>query len=946
MRKFTLFVSIIVLLLAVNTAFGQDYSITTENLSDGSIKVTFDLLVNPQLENIEKSGQTFSYFVNLNEFMKSTEKGFPEYLSKQVPLMINQDGNFSLELVESDYTEFDLPYPYLVGRGTITRNDDPALIPYTIQRNAVTDAYFPENIIDMEDYFVIRNVRGFNFRFNITRINPVQAKAQVYTRLVFMVTPDEGSPVNALSTTGTQEVTSEFYGVMPQLFSNYDNTTRADWPYEVGEKGEILVIYTARDAGAIQPYITHKKNMGFTVTTREVEKGTNVKQIIREEYDSNNDILYVQLVGDWEDIKSDTLSDGAPIDTFLGAVSGSDNYIDLMIGRFSADNSHDVTVQVEKVITYETAQEQDWWKNGLGIGSGDGSGAGDDGEVDYAHMDVIKENKLLPNQYNSVAEIYETGTPAEVSAIVNSGTHVINYVGHGSDSAWVTTGFSSSDVNALENQDMLPVIFSVACVNGTFHKGTCFAESWLRKENGGAVGALMSTINQPWQPPMRGQDYMNDLLTGGYDYEENPGSGTSTDHGKTTFGSIVFNAFSLMYSESSTSSDLDTIKTWTLFGDASLRLVKEPETLTADFTYQDNSSDLLEYQFTDASSSITDPIVAWQWDFNGDASSDVQNPLYTFPGAGTFTVTLTVFDAAGKSKSASRDIVIEGVFYKESASQNFSYEWIQGVELGSFTNTSSGSNYTDYTATVIDIEKDKDHALTLTPGFNGSSNYTEYWKVWADLNRDGDFNDSGEELFAGYGNSAVTGTINLDQAVQTGETRLRIVMSYAKYGPSEGIYTYGETEDYTINIKEKKVLVYPASASENFTYEWIEMVQIGAFDNSSDGSAYTDFTASVITVQKNQDYSVKLTPGFSGSTYPEYWKVWADLNQDGDFDDAGEELFAGNGSGTVTGTIHIPSSTLTGETRLRIVMSYAQHGPSAGSYPYGETEDYTLKIVE
>ncbi|MCP4747246.1 MAG: hypothetical protein GY874_14060, partial [Desulfobacteraceae bacterium] len=153
-----------------------------------------------------------------------------------------------------------------------------------------------------------------------------------------------------------------------------------------------------------------------------------------------------------------------------------------------------------------------------------------------------------------------------------SGLSLINYCGHGSSNSWGTSGFSSSDVNDLRNGDMLPVIISVACVNGAFHKGTCFAEAWLRKQDGGAVAALMSTINQPWTPPMRGQDYMNDLLIGGYDYQANPGNGTSTTSGRNIFGSIVLNGLVLMYAESSGSQDLETISTWTTFGDASLQV--------------------------------------------------------------------------------------------------------------------------------------------------------------------------------------------------------------------------------------------------------------------------------------------------------------------------------------------------------------------------------------
>ncbi|HHE54674.1 MAG TPA: T9SS type A sorting domain-containing protein, partial [Caldithrix abyssi] len=119
----------------------------------------------------------------------------------------------------------------------------------------------------------------------------------------------------------------------------------------------------------------------------------------------------------------------------------------------------------------------------------------------------------------------------------------------------------------------LPFIFSVACVNGAFDDGDCFAEAWLRKENGGAVMFLGSTINQPWAPPMRGQDYFNDILIGGYNYDDHPGqNGINTNEQRTFIGSIVINGFALMLNESNTSSDVETIQTWCIFGDPSLQV--------------------------------------------------------------------------------------------------------------------------------------------------------------------------------------------------------------------------------------------------------------------------------------------------------------------------------------------------------------------------------------
>jgi len=551
----------------------DDYEIDAQNLSDGTIVVTYDLLIEPELDEVFKSDQYFSHFKNLRRFNKSIKNGYPQVLSKQITLSVDPDMEYNLRIVESRHKKYKLNSPYLVGRGRITRKHNPKKIPYRIDKRSRRHIKYPSKQIEYAEKFSVRNVSGYTFRFNITQYNIKKNTVKLYTHLVFELVPKQsGAPFNA----GLRDnrVIPEINRVLPHLFMNYEDDSIAKSYESRSSAGDILVIYTARDENAIQPYILHKQSLGFEVDTRKVATGTNVKSAIQSAYSQNPNIFYVQLVGDWADIKSDTGTQyNAPMDPMLGCVSGNDNYPDLAVGRFSASSPGDVTVQVNKTIAYEQNPDQSFWNNGLGIGSGEG--IGDDGEIDYEHIDVIKENKLLPNQYYSVGEIYSSGTASQVASFINSGTHVINYCGHGSSTGWGTTGFSSSNVVDLSNNDKLPIIFSVACLNGTFHTGTCFAEAWLRKSGGGAAATLMAAISQPWQPPMRGQDYMNDLLTDGYDYVSNPGSGTSTTSGKGTFGEIVVNAFLLMMAESSTTSDWDTVKTWTTFGDAALKVVDE-----------------------------------------------------------------------------------------------------------------------------------------------------------------------------------------------------------------------------------------------------------------------------------------------------------------------------------------------------------------------------------
>ena len=90
---------------------------------------------------------------------------------------------------------------------------------------------------------------------------------------------------------------------------------------------------------------------------------------------------------------------------------------------------------------------------------------------------------------------------------------------------------------------------------------------------------------------------------------------------------------------------------------------------------------------------------------------------------------------------------------------------------------------------------------------------------------------------------------------------------------------------------------------------------------------------------------MSLTPGFVGSSYNEFWNVYIDYNQDGDFTDAGELAYQNASNSTINGALTIPAGAVLGTTRMRIQMQWnAYPSNSCQSYTYGEVEDYDLTI--
>ncbi len=556
-------------LMCSNPMYADDVQINYTQNQSGEHELFCDIAA-PVIKTVTAGSGTYQT-VTFGSGVHTRLKGYAEMPFVTASVMLSPKNDVRLEFTGGDYAEYTLEHPLLPSRGVIYRNQNPDEIPYMTDPNSVTDSWYPSVLAETSEPYIIRDVRGVTVKIFPFQYNAKLRILRAYRTIRVRLTEHMQTSTNPL-TRVPERILREMDAVYRSVFINYSGNKES---LTIGEDGGLLVITTARDTAAIEPYIQWKKEKGMDVLREIVPVNTNVKSLIQQKYNENPDLLYVQLVGDWADIRSDLgTSSDFPMDPQLGCVAGTDFIADLCIGRFSAATSADVTVQVNKTIGYEKTPDSSgaWYPRALGIASEEGPG--DDNEIDYEHIGNIYNRKLHPFTYAHYDSVYEPNDYASyVTSSVNEGVSVINYTGHGSSSSWGTTGFNNANVNALSNGSKMPFIISVACNNGQFHNTTCFGETWLRKDQGGAVLMLASTISQPWDPPMRGQDYINDILTGGYDYSLYPGqNGITNDEQRVTAGSLIFNALTLMYTESNQSDDLETMQTWTIFGDVTLML--------------------------------------------------------------------------------------------------------------------------------------------------------------------------------------------------------------------------------------------------------------------------------------------------------------------------------------------------------------------------------------
>lgn len=336
----------------------------------------------------------------------------------------------------------------------------------------------------------------------------------------------------------------------------------------------------------------------------------------------------------------------------------------------------------------------------------------------------------------------------------------------------------------------------------------------------------------------------------------------------------------------------------------------------------------------------------------------VTGTTYTATGltpSTTYTFSVKAKDAAGLASASSNTVTVTTLAatasYCTSKGNSVADEYIGRVQLGTINNASTGgTGYSDFTSISTSLTKGSAYTITVTPAWTGSA-YAEGYAVWIDYNNDKDFDDAGELVWSKAAATATpaSGSFTVPATAATGATRMRVSMTYNAVPTACESFSYGEVEDYTVNLQEASTgpATYCTSKGNSVADENIGRVQFGTINNASTGgTGYSDFTAISTAVAKGSSYTITVTPTWTGTAYAEGYAVWIDYNGDGDFSDTGEQVWTKAASTTtpVSGSITIPTTAVTGSTRMRVSLKYNAIPTACETFSYGEVEDYTITI--
>ncbi len=164
-------------------------------------------------------------------------------------------------------------------------------------------------------------------------------------------------------------------------------------------------------------------------------------------------------------------------------------------------------------------------------------------------------------------------------------------------------------------------------------------------------------------------------------------------------------------------------------------------------------------------------------------------------------------------------------------------EWIDFVQLGAISRTSGAdAGYFNGTALSTGLPKGSSQTITYSTGYSGTA-YAEVWNVWIDYNRDGDFIDAGEQVVSGRANTGATNlssTFTVPNTASTGLTRMRVSMKYNATATSCETFSYGEVEDYLVNLGSTSARRDAGITAASF--------ELSVYPNPAQGAATLRFT--------------------------------------------------------------------------------------------------------
>jgi gingipain R len=429
-------------------------------------------------------------------------------------------GLANVSVVVSGYTETTLSgynvYPF---QTPLLEDDSPVAFDYD-NTTYTTGAYYPGISAENSLPGIWRDIRVVRLRVYPIKHNPVTDDLNAYSTITVTLQYSGTDGPNPLA--GSDNPISESHDQMYQSsILNYENVSYAPGGKDGTSQAcdgdyDFLIIAADNYVDNMTPFINWKNSTGLSTQivnlTTTGNTVTSIKNYISQEY-TNNNISYVLFIGNESQIPGYT-GYGHFSDYYYSLLAGSDDYPDIALGRFCVFSDADVDNMVAKSVMYEqNPPAGDWLEKSLLVANYElapGKYQECKEQIRTAYETASGSYSVLYPDFTtaygaSFANGGDEATNADVIAYIDAGQRVVNYRGHGSGNIWWNWNifgehFGETQVNALNNGDKTPVVFSIACNNNQLDQAApCLGELFTLSDDGAAafLGASRASYTIP-----------------------------------------------------------------------------------------------------------------------------------------------------------------------------------------------------------------------------------------------------------------------------------------------------------------------------------------------------------------------------------------------------------------------------------------------------------------
>ncbi|MCK9611805.1 MAG: C25 family cysteine peptidase [Bacteroidales bacterium] len=326
-------------------------------------------------------------------------------------------------------------------------------------------------------------------------------------------------------------------GAVLNEINAWEKSSVAGLPVKTSSSKNYIIITHSDYREAADSLAKWKSQLGYSVEviSRSLWTSAQVKSEIQSRYHAwTPKPDYFVILGDHDKVPGEIFQDPAyyenfASDLYYACMDGPGDYVaDMAFGRISVSSASQAIAVVNKIIGYEKNPPAStaFYSSGT-VCSYFQDNEPKDTYEDRRFVMTMEEirNYMLPQGF-TIDRIYKAsetvdplyynngyfanseplpsellkpgfawdGDKNDIAAALNSsgGRLFLAHRDHGyvGGSGWATPEFTSNDIDMLNNGDKLPVVFSINCHTGEYRLTECFAEKFLRKANGGAVGVF------------------------------------------------------------------------------------------------------------------------------------------------------------------------------------------------------------------------------------------------------------------------------------------------------------------------------------------------------------------------------------------------------------------------------------------------------------------------